>query len=778
MPPALDRAFELLFKYRPAVFERGQLALEVPRPVAAALIAAALVAAAGIVVSYRRLRTAPVASGVAERAREPRARALLTALRLGALAVLVACLLRPVLVVSASAPGRNTIAVLVDDSRSMRVADVEGRPRADFVASTFARGAPLLSTLSDEFAVRVYRFSDVAQRVPDASALAFAGDRTRIGAALERVRTDLSALPLAGIVLVTDGADGDPAALGEAALALRARGAPLFTVGVGREAAERDLELARAEAPRSVLRGSTIAVDAVVSHAGFAGATVPVVVERDGRIVARREVKLPAGGESVPVRLDVPASEEGAQRLKVRVVPRDGESLAQNNERETVVRVADGREKILYFEGEPRFELKFVRRAVAGDENLRLVALQRTAENKYLRLGVADSLDLVSGFPSTREELFSYHAVVLGSVEASAFTPAQLRMLADFVSERGGGLLVLGGRRSLAEGGYAGTALADVLPVVLEPQTGDANRDDAPPVELTVRPTAAGLAHAPLQIAADERASAERWRTLPPLTTVNLVRRAKPGAAVLLAGEAPGGGTRIVLAHQRFGRGRSVAFAVQDSWLWQMHAGVVVDDMAHELFWRQLLRWLASSAPGPVTLESSSERPAPGEAVTLRAEVRDSAFAPVNGARVVARVTTPSGARVEVPLDWSVERDGEYRGSFTPSERGVHEVEVEAQEGTRALGSAEMAYVDVVEPRDEYFGSAMHGALLRRLAAESGGRFYTPATVGGLPEDLRYTRSGITVVERKELWDMPVLFVLLALLLAGEWGYRRARGLA
>jgi hypothetical protein len=448
-----------------------------------------------------------------------------------------------------------------------------------------------------------------------------------------------------------------------------------------------------------------------------------------------------------------------------------------------VVRVTDRREKVLYFEGEPRFELKFVRRAVAGDDNLRLVALQRTAENKYLRLGVADSLDLVTGFPATREELFSYRAVVLGSVEASAFTPDQLRMLADFVGERGGGLLLLGGRRALAEGGYAGTALADVIPVVLEERPGGAGADDAPPTELAVRPTAAGAALAALQLAPDARASAARWQAMPPLTAVNLVRRVKPGATVLLAGAPPGGeagagGGRVVLAHQRFGRGRAVAFAVQDSWLWQMHARVPADDMAHELFWRQLLRWLVSDVPGPVTVAASADRPAPGEAVALRAEVRDSAFAPVNGARVVARVTAPSGARTEVPMEWGVERDGEYRGSFAPAEPGVHEVVVEARDGARDLGAAEPAYVEAAEPRDEYFDSAMREPLLRRLAAATGGRFYTPETVGALAEDLRYARSGETVTERKELWDMPVVFAALGALLGAEWLARRARGLA
>jgi hypothetical protein len=795
MPASLDRLVELLFKYRPSVFEHGRLALDAPRPVVVAVLVAALLAAAVVAAGYWRVRHASAAGGLAPRSGAGRASALLAALRLGAVALLAFCLLRPVLVLASAVPGRNTVAVLVDDSRSMRVADQDGRARGEWAARSLGAGSPLLAALERQFTVRVYRFSRAAERVPNAALLAFAGDRSYLGAALERVRADLAELPLAGVVVVTDGADGDPAALERSALALRARGAPLFTVGVGAERARRDLEVARVEAPRSALKGASVAVDVVVAHTGFGGRTVPLVVEDGGRVVARRDVRLPDEG-ATPVRIQLPAAEAGARQLAVRLVPQDGEASIENNQRELLMRVADRERRVLYFEGEPRYELKFVRRAVADDANLRVVALQRTAEAKYLRLGVRDSLDLVSGFPTTREELFSYQAVILGSVEASAFTPDQLRMLADFVSERGGGLLMLGGRRGLAEGGYAGTALADVIPVVLEPAPG---AEDAPVTELAVRPTVAGAAQPALQLGPDARASAERWRTLPPLTAVNLVRRAKPGATVLLTGvpsAAPGaaagtqaGPARVVLAAQRFGRGRAAAFAVQDSWLWQMHATVSVTDLSHELFWRQLLRWLVSEVPDAVSATASLDRPAPDEAVVIRAEVRDSAFVAANGARVVARVRAPSGAETELPLEWGVERDGEYRGSFTPTERGVHELRVTAAgaasgaAGTvgavaRDLGAAEPVAIDVADARDEYFGASMRAPLLRRLAAETGGRFYTPATVDALPEELRYTASGVTVTERRELWDMPAIFLTLGALLAGEWAYRRRRGLA
>jgi len=363
-------------------------------------------------------------------------------------------------------------------------------------------------------------------------------------------------------------------------------------------------------------------------------------------------------------------------------------------------------------------------------------------------------------------------------VEASAFTVDQLRMLADFVSVRGGSLVLLGGRRSFAEGGFAGTPLEEAMPVVLERPLGTRTADGPPVAELTAHLTPAGAAMVPLQVAADERASLERWRTLPPLTAVNVVTRVRPGATVLLTGRTAdstkGGADRVMLAYQRYGRGKVLAFPVQDTWLWQMHASIPVEDMTHELLWRQLLRWLTADVPDPVEVVASDDHPAPGETVELRASVRDSHFVAMNAANVVARVTPPTGAPKDVPLTWSVARDGEYRGTFVADEAGPYEVEITTA-GSRDTAATRL---DAAPSREEYFESALRPSLLRQLATQTGGRYYTPATVGSLPEDMRYSKGGVTVTERKDLWDLPATFLLLGGLLGVEWALRRREGLA
>jgi len=764
----VESLFELLFKYRPTLFERGSLVLGVPWPVLLGLLA--LVAAlTPTLLRYRRARGKT----------DTRDRALLIGLRASVLAILVFSLCRPALVLSTVVPQQSFVGVLVDDSLSMRIADGGGEPRSGFVRTTFADPAsPLLEALESRFKLRFLRFADGAERVAGVGGLQFGGQRTDLAAGLDRARQELSTAPLAGLVVVSDGADNADGALTEALVALRAAGVPVSTVGLGRERFDRDLEVSRVEVPRSVLEGTTLAADVRLTHRGLAGEKVQLVVEDGGRVVHTEDVELPAVGE-IGVRVHATASEPGPRVFTFRVVPLEGEQVVENNRRDVLVRVADREEKILYFEGEPRFEAKFLRRAVDGDDNIRVVTLLRTSENKFYRVGVDDAEELADGFPKTREELYRYRGLILGSIEASFFTPDQLRMIGDFVSERGGGLLMLGGRHSFSEGGYARTPVADALPVVLEerPQGGDrepkrffANVD----VELTPFGRTQGV----MQLAATEAESAERWGALPPLSIVNPVSRAKPGAATLLTAAVDGqDAPQVVLAYQRYGSGKALAFTVQDSWQWQMGAEMPLDDLTHEGLWRQMLRWLVSDVSGPVRVAPAEDRVSPGRSVELGVEVRDEAFVRLNDADVVAVVTDPAGHESEVPVEWSVERDGEYGARFATDAPGFYEVRVEASRHGEPLGSA-TTWVEAAPLADEYFGAERRTALLRRVAEETGGRFYTADTVSDLPEDLSYTESGSTVKERKELWNMPILFLLAVLLACSEWGYRKWRGLA
>ena len=552
-----ESLFEFLFKYRPLMFEQGDFTFRASWVGGLALLAV-VVAAAATWRSYTQVRGNS----------QPLDRRVLAAVRLVALAVLAFCLLRPVLVLSSVVPQQNFLGVLIDDSRSMQIADRDETARLQFVEDQLATtDGELRSALNERFSLRFFGFSSETDRLDVVNELGYSGTRTHLGQALERAHDELSGVPLSGLVVITDGADNAEDGLGESLLPIQAAGVPVFTVGLGREEFDRDIQLGRVETPRRVLKGASLVTDLVVTHRGYRGETVTVQAEDEGRIVGSEEVVLAGDGEPQTVRLRFTAGEEGPRLFTFRVSPQPGEMVTQNNIRDSLVVVEDREEKLLYFEGEPRFEVKFLRRAVSDDENLHVSILQRTAENKFMRLDVEGPDDLVGGFPRTRAELYQYRGIILGSIEANYFTPDQLRMIADFVNHRGGGLLMLGSHRSFGQGGYAGTPVADVLPVVLDETRSDG--DESFFVEVGVEPTRAGAAHAATQIADTEDASAARWRELPPITIVNPITEVKPGATTLLTSDTTNGNEElVVLAFQRYGAGKVLAFPVQDSWMW------------------------------------------------------------------------------------------------------------------------------------------------------------------------------------------------------------------
>jgi uncharacterized membrane protein len=764
----LESVFRLLFNYRPVIFQQGEFRLV---PSTGSYVAAALVVAA-IVATFLTYRAARSKS-------ETRHRLVLAAIRTAILLLVLFCLFRPVLVVRAAVPQQNFLGVLIDDSRSMQIPDWKGAPRADFARQEF--GTPesaILKELSERFVIRPFRFSSVASRLGPGADLTFAGAQTRIGTSLDGARQELAGLPLAGLVVVSDGADTTDASLTDALLALKAATVPVFTVGVGRESLTKDVQVDRVAAPRTALKGTSLMIDVVVTQTGFPGETVTLDVEDGSKIVGSQELKLPADGEPAAVRVKFTAADAGPRVFSFRIAPRAGELVVQNNRRDVLIDVKDGRQKLLYYEGEPRPEMKFLRRAVEDDKNLEVVTLQRTADNKFMRLFVTEPKspdELAAGFPKTRDELFAYDGLILGSIEAGAFTGDQLRMIGEFVERRGGGLLMLGGARSFSEGGYAGTPVADALPVNLERVARSI--DDLPLARIKVRPTRQGEGYAVTQIAGTQAASSARWNELPVLTSVNTLRNLKPGATLLLTGTDDKRRTQPVLAFQRYGRGKALALAVQDSWLYQMHATMPLEDMTHENLWRQLLRWVVDGAPGAVDVHTSADRVEAGEPVTITAEVVDKSFVELNDARVVAKVKDPQGAIVDLPMQWTGEKNGEYRATFTAATDGMYSADIEATREGKPLGTGAM-HMRAAPGDSEYFDATMQAARLKRIADETGGKFYTADNVSGLPEDLKYAGRGVTTVEERDLWHMPIVLLALLALIGGEWAYRRAVGMA
>jgi hypothetical protein len=350
-----------------------------------------------------------------------------------------------------------------------------------------------------------------------------------------------------------------------------------------------------------------------------------------------------------------------------------------------------------------------------------------------------------------------------------------LRMIADFVDRRGGALIALGGRQALAEGAYAGTPVAEVLPVTLE--TGGRRSTDTAMATLKIEPTAAGLVHPALQLGATVSSNASRWDSLPTLTAVNQLGELRPGATRLLDGHASRGDARPILAFQHYGRGVAAVLGVQDTWTWKMNPRTPLDDHSYETFWRQLVRWSLDQVPERVEVMAEPMRVGPGEPVTIRARVVDSIYMDVNDATVTAEVTSPTGKVAAVPLDWTLKNDGTYAGRFVAAEQGTYRFSTLAVRGKDSTRSADGALLADSRGADMDHAE-LRVSLLQRIAKETGGKYYAINDLAHLPEDVVLTASGITAHESRDLWDMPIVLLLLVLLLGAEWGYRRWRGLA
>jgi hypothetical protein len=343
------------------------------------------------------------------------------------------------------------------------------------------------------------------------------------------------------------------------------------------------------------------------------------------------------------------------------------------------------------------------------------------------------------------------------------------------VSQRGGGFLMLGGRNAFGQGGYINTPLEDVLPLTIRFGEGGA-APDFQDLAMKARLTPYGFEHPVTRISVQESDNRKRWDAAPPLVGFNPTAGVKPGATVLATGNASGSReSPVLLAFQRFGRGKSMALTTASTWRWRMELDH--RDNFHELFWKQMLRWLVNDAPDPVDLEAEKHSYSLDEAVVLRAEVSDGAFMHLDNAQVTARVKSPSGAVSAVPLVWEVDKEGRYSATFKPQEEGVYEVVAEAFQGSRSLGTSRAGF-RVAESLEEFHNAAMNRDLLETLAKDTGGRFYTPAEARNLAEDISYVDDGASRIEVKDLWDMPFLFLLMVGTAASEWILRKRKGLA
>ncbi len=382
---------------------------------------------------------------------------------------------------------------------------------------------------------------DVPARIDSLKDLQPSAPSTRIGDSLKQLSEETSDLPIGAVVLLSDGDDNTGGIGADAISALRARHIPVHTVGFGRERAAHDVELDDAVVAPRALADSRLAAKITLHQRGYAGAKINLTV-RDvstgqAKMLASRTVTLGAGRQPADRDFDVRyrrRRREDARRSRPLRSP--GEENTANNTLTRVVNVGSEPRRILYMEGEPRWEYKFIRQAEEDDRMVQIASMVRTSENKIYRQGISDPKELADGFPSRPEDLFVYQGLIIGSVEAGYFTPGQQELIREFVDRRGGGLLLLGGQFALADGGWNASNLTDLLPTTLPTQAGTFHRE-ADPRNGTTHTTAelapAGVDSIITRLVDDPAANAAKWKKLPYLMDYEDPGVPKPGAAVL-----------------------------------------------------------------------------------------------------------------------------------------------------------------------------------------------------------------------------------------------------
>lgn len=751
--------FEFLFKYPPTVFAKGSFVLLGQWPLwTLALFLIAAIAGLGWVMWRRRRSVAPSMRG-------PRTAAVWILQSL-MVCVLLFLLWQPALSIATLRPQQNIVAVVIDDSKSMGTVE-DGRSRKDQVLATLNGG--LLKSLKAKFQVRLYRLGDHVERIEKTDQLNASAPATHIGEGLKEVLADSATLPIGAVVLMSDGADNSGGIDLDTISEIKRQRIPINTVGFGRERMAHDIELTDVQLPSRSLTKSRLQAQVTFHQWGLKGDKARLVVRDSGRILASRDVQLQGDGASQTETVLFNAGESGVKNLQFAIDPLPEEDNKLNNALTRVLYVDNAKPKVLYMEGEPRWDYKFIRRAVEDDKNLDLYCVVRTTQNKlYVQVpNDAPPGELKDGFPTKVDDLFMYQGIILGSVEASYFTPAQQDLIQQFVDRRGGGLLFLGGRASLADGGYEKQPFADLLPVRLPDHKDTFHRDPA-----TAELTPAGRESLITRIEDNPDANVERWKKLPYLMNFQEAGTPKPGALVLADMTAAGHKLPLLIT-ENYGRGRTAVFATGGDWRWQMLQPV--QDMSHEIFWRQLMRWLVSDTPTRVV--TSLTRPVLYDDghVHLRAEVRDTTYLPTSDAQVQARIVGPDGGAETVDLHPDSIEQGVYSADWDAGHSGSYVAEVIATRAQTELGRSVVTFrrEDGVA---ENFHLEQNRDLLEKLSSQTGGRYYHPNEVSRLGEEISYSDAGITVRETKDLWDMPIVFFLVLLLCCTEWVLRRKWG--
>ncbi len=797
--------FEQIMKYPIDVFREGDFSFGVPLP--GLLIAVLLIALVAATIWAYRSTQGRIRRGF---------RGFLIFLRAIVLCLIAFCLLKPFLTIYQSNPDDSYLLVMVDRSKSMQITDAtDSAPRLHRVNDLlFAENEGLLEKLNAKFKVRLFAFDTTAKRIPDEALTRAEGESTDIPQALNEALDDLQGIPLSGAVLLTDGVDRSGTDITKFAMQIRERKLPIHTIGVGAEEGNPDLEIVKLDVPRTAEEDFPVEIWATVKRKGFSGKKVNLQLTSEGRILKTESVDLDEGTSWIPqiggtdaasdektkrVGLKFTPRQAGTQKFEVHAALGETEAVPQNNTKTFLLKVAPTkRVKILFVDGKPRAEFGFIKRTLKKDPNIQLTDrilthLSDDGSRNYLGTRTTTSHDF-DFYPDDKETLFDFDAIILGNVDASQFTPAQLENTLEFVRTRGGGLLMLGGSSSLGNhelaGSYINTPIAQCSPVEIElgsppsPTTPrrrtrltTGSRFSAENKGYKLQLTPDGKVENLMALADTPTENMERWANLKPLVGYSKVKRAKAGALVLAEHPTDRNefGNRILIATHNYNAGRVMVFTPHTSWRWQMLKDSPEDD-SHERFWRQTARWLTTAPKEHIKLDIAKTAYTLKEPVVIEVTATDKQFQLTNNAKIRAIVINEAGKRKELKLEQVLGKDGLYTGRFIPNQYGEYTVTATGTLAGENLGEQQTLF-EVKASYAEFSNAELNIALLKTLAEGSGGKYYAMEEAAQLVNQIPLVESATSKITDVDIWNIPLIFGAVIALLGFEWFLRKRGGL-
>jgi len=740
-------------------------------------------------------------------------------LKLLGILILALCLLEPLWSGKRARPGANLFVIMADNSGGMNILDSGmAKSRGEILQATVdVNNSTWIGTLADNFQIRQYTFDSRIRRTTDFSDLVFDGKASSIGTALRTIAERYSNKPLAGVLLLSDGCATDTVNQSYDVSNMP----PVYPVVIGGSKPQKDISLNSVSVSQSSFEDAPVAIQADIETSGYTGKTITVDLTDDSGQLAERQIQNIGRNENKKIfKFRLRPEESGILFYNLEVKEKfEEESSTQsdtapeatmvNNKRTLVVDRGSGPYRILYVTGRPNWEYKFLRRAISEDEQVQMVALLRVArrEPKFnwigrrgetsnplyrgfdntdqeqteqydqpvlIRLNTRDGEELRDGFPTTEEELYRYHAIILDDVEAEFFSPVQMDLLRRFVSERGGGFLMLGGKESFRQGNFNRTAISQILPIYLD------RLPDKPTIgQLRLDLTREGWLQPWARLRENETDERQRISEMPAFRVLNRLPAVKPGASVVATIDNDWGQQFPALIVQRYGNGRTGALTIGDLWRWGLRESQMNEDM--NKFWRQILRWLIADVPERISLQAIQKRDQINQPVVLQVRVRDKDFEPLDNVSVVIEVSDPQDQIIKLTAEPVFNETGVFEATYIPRYNGGYLARVSVTDTKNIeLGNTQTGWTSDLDAR-EFRSIKVNRSLLENIAQRTGGKIIELDELDKFARSLPSQNVPITDMWIRPLWDLRwislAIFLFILICLSGEWTLRRWKGM-